>query len=346
MELMYRRTEGSDVREGYLRNFEADFDITTDSTSPTNDFEIKMAMPESANDLLYKENEVSTIVYVDGTEFGGIITGYDIDLRRNSITYSGMTWRGLLSQYIIEPPSGQNYRVVSGDLLTILSNLPMHRSFDIDSEMSYTSSRFQFDRYITTLEGITSLITDIDEDLRIFLRYDEATGNVNFSVAPVNDRTDLMEMSQDYGDRVRLSITYDGSIPKQLICLGAGELAEREVIHLYADDNWNISQSGYGNTYPVQTYDYSGSKNLLKDGKKQFKKLISQHRRIQVFVEGIDLNLSDVIAARELVTGEYATAEITRVIWRCDDYGTYQTESFEYSTKIKTYSIEDGGGKA
>ena len=73
MELMYRRIEGEEIREGYLRNYEADFDITTDVENATNDFEIQMDMPETTYDLLWKENEISCIVYVDGTEWGGLI---------------------------------------------------------------------------------------------------------------------------------------------------------------------------------------------------------------------------------------------------------------------------------
>ena len=40
MELIYKKTADGVTTEGFLRNYEADFDITTGTESPTNDFEI------------------------------------------------------------------------------------------------------------------------------------------------------------------------------------------------------------------------------------------------------------------------------------------------------------------
>ena len=80
MELIYKKTADGVTTEGFLRNYEADFDITTEAESPTNDFEIIMPLPSSASDMLYLENQISTIVYADGSEFGGIISGYSINV--------------------------------------------------------------------------------------------------------------------------------------------------------------------------------------------------------------------------------------------------------------------------
>lgn len=344
MELIYRRTEGLNVREGYLRRFDADFEITTDADNPTNDFEITMELPKSTDDLLYIENEVSTIVYVDGTEWGGIISGSEIDVANNTVTYSGWTWRGLLQLYIIEPPSGQDYRMVSANtnLKTALNALPMHPMIALQNT-SYTSgtSQFQYNRYITVHEGATSLLTHANASYRMKFAFDEDTLKAKLTIGTTTDRTNLIEISQDYDDKVRLSISRDGNTPKHLICLGQGELKDRQVIHLYADNDWNVSQTAISGAYPVDTYDYSGSDALLTDGTKHYKELIENHTSVEVAVDGIDLNLGDIIAAREILTGEYATAEITKIIWKCTDNGTYKIESFDYSTKLKTHSKKE-----
>ena len=340
MELMYRKEwlDDGTIEEGFLRHYEADFDITTEVDSPTNDFVITMALPDEADELLYLENEISTFVYVDGTEFGGIISGYDIDIASNTITYTGRTWRGLLSLYIIEPPSGQNYRIVTTgtNLATALRALPMHPMISVQ-DTSYTAGRqYQYNRYIPVHEGATNLVKDYDTSLRMKFAFDEATLKAKLSIAPTTDRTNLIEISQDYDDKVRLSITRDGSTPKHVICMGQGELAQREIVHLYADDNWNVSTTAISGAYPVDTYDYSGSETLQTDGIKHFRELIANHEQIEVKIDGLDVGLSDIIAAREIVTGEYVTAEITKIVWKCVDNGHYQTESYEYQTKARS----------
>ena len=146
----------------------------------------------------------------------------------------------------------------------------------------------------------------------------------------------MIDISQDYDDHVKLSISRDGNTPKHVICLGAGELSQREVIHLYADDDWNISTTPIAGAYPVEIYEYSGSGNLQTDGIKHFKELIGNHEQIDVNIDGLDINLSDIIAARDTITGESVTAEVTKIIWKCADMGTYQTESFEYQTKVRS----------
>ena len=170
MDLMYIRDSNGIMDSGYLKHFEADFDITTDLDYVTNDFEIKMSLPSSDEELFFSENKIKTIVYVEGTEYGGEITGSIIDTDEKTITYTGRTWRGTLSQWIIEPPAGQDYRVVSGNLATILRQLPLSSYLDV-ADTAYTTGTFQFDRYITSFEGITKLLTHAAASLRIGLEF-------------------------------------------------------------------------------------------------------------------------------------------------------------------------------
>ena len=51
MDLMYIRDSNGIMDSGYLKHFEADFDITTDLDYVTNDFEIKMSLPSSDEEL-------------------------------------------------------------------------------------------------------------------------------------------------------------------------------------------------------------------------------------------------------------------------------------------------------
>lgn len=337
MDLMYIRDSNGIMDSGYLKHFEADFDITTDLDYVTNDFEIKMSLPSSDEELFFSENKIKTIVYVEGTEYGGEITGSIIDTDEKTITYTGRTWRGTLSQWIIEPPAGQDYRVVSGNLATILRQLPLSSYLDV-ADTAYTTGTFQFDRYITSFEGITKLLTHADASLRIGIEFhegDEYTGIATITIQPTRDATGMIEVSQDYNDNIKLRIQRDHNTPKHLICLGQGELKNREVIHLYADENWNIVQTAIPGAYPTEIYDFSSTTALLSDGMKRYKELIDGHELIDVAIKDLDIRLGDIISARDRLTNENVTAEITNIIWRCTDYGDHKTEEYEYKTKVR-----------
>ena len=337
MDLMYIRDSNGIMDSGYLKHFEADFDITTDLDYVTNDFEIKMSLPSSDEELFFSENKIKTIVYVEGTEYGGEITGSIIDTDEKTITYTGRTWRGTLSQWIIEPPAGQDYRIVSGNLATILRQLPLSSYLDV-ADTAYTTGTFQFDRYITSFEGITKLLTHADASLRIGIEFhegDEYTGIATITIQPTRDATGMIEVSQDYNDNIKLRIQRDHNTPKHLICLGQGELKNREVIHLYADENWNIVQTAIPGAYPTEIYDFSSTTALLSDGMKRYKELIDGHELIDVAIKDLDIRLGDIISARDRLTNENVTAEITNIIWRCTDYGDHKTEEYEYKTKVR-----------
>lgn len=335
MDLIFVRTDANGSTSGYLTNYEAVFDVSTDLDYVTNNFEITMVLPSDKADLLWAEGEISTIVYVDGTEYGGLIDGSVISIADNTIKYTGRTWRGCLDQWIIEPPSGQDYYVVSGNLADSLRTLPMGDFIEV-ADTPYSGGTFQFNRYITTFEGATNLITAAQANLRMSIVWESSgnSGTATLTITEARDLRNTIEVSQDYNDKIQLTITRDGNTPKELICLGEGELKDREVIKLYADDDWNVSQVPIAGAYPVAVYDFSSSENLLADGRKHFLELIHNHEQIEVTINDLDIQLSDIIGAKDILTGETVSAEITSIIWRCENFGDYQIENYEYKTRV------------
>lgn len=335
MDLMYIRHDstGQYIDAGYMTRYDVAFDITTDLEYLTNEFELTTVLPDRAEDLLWSKNGNSTMIFVEGTELGGIITGSQVNLDSNTITYSGWTWRGMLQNYIIEPPSGQDYLTVSGNLADIINDLPMPSYFEA-AETEYTVSSYQFNRYVSTYQGVTQLLASVDPTLRLSFSFEANmdSGTVMINIIEARDLRSEIELSQDYG-RINLQITYDHTTPKHLICLGEGELHEREIIHLYADADWNVTQTPVPNAYPTETYEFSSSENLLEDGTRHFEELIANHEQIEVSIDGLGVQLSDIIAAKDNLTGETVSAEITSIIYRCSNAGTHQAESFEYKTK-------------
>lgn len=336
MDLIYSKVDENGIQEAdILKNYEADFDITSDIENNTNDFTLKMNLP-SPEDILYAENSIDTFIYIDGTEYGGEIKGYTIDLEDNVITYIGRTWRGTFQQYIIEPPAGQDYRTVSGNMKTIIEGLPISPFIEV-MDTAYTSPTYQFERYITSFDGITKLLTNANSSLRFDLAFnsDGYGGKAEMTIAEQRNLKSLIELSQDYNDNINLKITRNPDTPKRLICLGEGELRDREVINLYADDNWNVSTTPIPGAYPVETYEYAGSESLLDDGKKKFAEYIGNHQQIEVNIDDLEVRLGDIVGARDHITEQDVEAEITGIVLNLKDFGTYQQSSYSYSTKVR-----------
>lgn len=243
-----------------------------------------------------------------------------------------------VEQFIIEPPYGHDYLVVSGTLSNIVRALPMMPDCVVQP-CSYHVSNFQFDRYIKTAQGIQDLL-NTHSDLQLEIRYEvlENTyqGQIILLIKPKKNLTQLIEFSQDYDNKINLTITQDGNTPRRLICLGEGELKNRKVINLYADENWNIVKVGPRNTFPVETYEYSSSNSLIVDGVKHFRELIANHQQIEITIEDSSLNLGDIISAKDILTETYIQAEISGIILKKTKNTSTDEETIEYQTKVRS----------
>lgn len=287
----------------------------------TNDFQLVLRRDEYTTDYA-KGN----IIYVPFTEYGGIIGEIDTDTALDTLTIQGWTWRGLLEKKIIQPASGQDYATASGELNTIIKNMidPLYSSLIIGSSEStgVTVSNYQFDRYATVLDGLTKMLKSVNYKLRIEL-IQRGLGNpshVEVSAVPIHDYADEIELSQDSKLNFRFQNIYNGI--NHLICLGQGELKNRQVIHLYVDENGNIGTTQYftGLQELVETYDYSSAESLdvlREEGIKRLQEIMNS----QVFemdVESLDLNveIGDIIGGRDYLTGIYAKQPVRAKVWR------------------------------
>lgn len=355
MELIWTKYEDGQATSGYLTHYQGDFEISTDSENGQNDFEITMPIPDDG-ELLYSDTGAYTVeVGVPHTEWGGKITGATIDAKAGVVTYKGFTWRGYLTQTIIQPPYGVDYMVGSGTLQQIMEwDIPWEPDVAIKSTPSTGNRTFTFNRYVTSLEGATALLNSINQNYRIYIAYEESDDpdlegmhEIQVSVAPTKNVTDLIQVSQDYGD-IPLTITYAHDTPKHLICLGQGELAERQVAHWYLTSDWQLTPYGddpespeYVYPYPEEVYDNSNSTDIVNDGKKKMLEILANHRQIEVNLEGLEgVGLNNIISAKDELTGVTITAEVTGVIWRVENYGEWQKESMEYKTKVTTELVQ------
>lgn len=294
MELILADKNGNDIR---LLSFKkADFDIGNE-----NNFEIVIALDDWKNDI-----ESGCRIYEADTENGGIVGGIKTDTEYAEITVMGYTWRGLLAKKIIEPPAGSAYRKVSGDVNAVISSMLNSADFSniitgVDTYAGVSVSNYQFNRYVTLLDGLKSMLLSVGHKLLI-----KATENatVQICAVPVVDYSDKIEMSQNYG--VNFIIEKKADVVNHLICLGAGELENREILHLYLQKDGSIGKLPYytGINEIAETCDFSNSEDLEADGIEHFKELIANTAlTVNVIELDIDVGIGDYIGGRDYITG-------------------------------------------
>ena len=112
---------------GAIDRYELDLAFGSDE----NDFECTMAISDhccSIGDYLAMQDVVNG--HVKYTEYGGRIDGVSVDTGKETVTYSGRTWQGILAKKILCPDDGQDYLVLSGDANEVLAFLDTaHRSW-------------------------------------------------------------------------------------------------------------------------------------------------------------------------------------------------------------------------
>ena len=112
MDLIY--TNASKIDQGVLRSYSLDLSFGEDSSE--NDFELTLSNTEPA----LADN---SMIYMDGTEYGGIVDGMRSNTESQTTIYVGRTWHGIMNSKVIEPDSGEDYLVVSGDAHSVLASL-------------------------------------------------------------------------------------------------------------------------------------------------------------------------------------------------------------------------------
>ena len=267
-----------------------------------------------------------------GKEYGGIIN--KVVSSDNVITISGPTWRGMLTKKILQPPSGEDYLSVSGDADSIINNVicsEFSGIFVCDTLSNVQYSGYKFDRYVNSLAGIEKML--FSKNLKLSIEYDSGEPNgksfVRIKSTPIHDFSDEIEYSKD-GTLSYIYFSFEkftGGI-NHLICLGKGELKDRLVLHLYADENGNIGtkQHFFGAEEREATYDYSSAgteEDLRKNGTEKFKELLSyKSMDMDLFNESLaglrgvndDISIGDIVGGRDFDTGIYLSKQIARKI--------------------------------
>lgn len=223
MELIYANHDMQEL--GMLKNPEFDLAFGEDE----NNFECTV----NIKDHVCKEGYY---IYAEGTEYGGIVDAIEIDSEDDIVTYTGRSWHGIMASKFI--PSGFT---VSGDgnnvVKTILNKINLSPLFVATEEAAEVNvESYTFARYVDAYTGLCRVLKSVG--LRLDVKFFE--GVVTLSAVPVFDFSDGKELESDLIE-YQMTKTYRNI--NHLIMLGGGFISTRQAVHLYLDENGEVSET-------------------------------------------------------------------------------------------------------
>lgn len=315
------------------------------------DFELDLAFGSDENALSLECDAAyaptaGQFVFIDGTEYGGVIDQASYDAGReatDSTLCKGRTWHGILAGKRLLPDSGSGYLSVSGKAGEVLASLieRMGLSGLFSAAADDTAVNFTFDRFTDGYSGLKAMAKA--NGRKVAMR--RKGGKVEISLPPIVDYANKVD-----SDLLDFTITSVHRCVNHLVCAGTGELENRAVIHFYADASGSVShtQSLFGVDEITALYDYSNAdeEKLEEEGRK---KLQEYQTNGSVEVEAhddIDVDVGDVISARDNAHGRTVTATVAKKIVKVSrGVATYSYEvGSETTTKTSSSGNAEGNG--
>lgn len=318
VDLIWADSYGREV--GYVGKVEGDFTIGTPNT-------FSLSVPKGLG--ICK----GCYVMIDGTEYGGMVDGVELDTGGHSVTVTGPTWHGLLGYQALAPDSGQAYYAESGDCNAVIGRILARvgltdRMAAQEGASGFSVANWQFSRLSTQMDaytGICAMLSSVGAKLRI--RYDSALRKAVLSAVA---RSDYSDDGID-GDKVRFHIRQTTPV-NHLHCLGIGEGTARVRLDLYADAAGNVSktQSIFGMAHRCEVYENSSSDatDLEEEGRKRLAKL--QEGMAECGLAGADngrYDIGDIVGG---TSTEHGVSVVTTVAQKT---ATVTSKGITYETK-------------
>lgn len=292
-----------------------DLEIGTDTD---NDFEMVIPYKDYDQEKYMTEG----YLYVPGTEYGGKIIRVLEDTSEKSLIFNGITFRSMLSRKIVQPPSGSDYIILSGDLHECLSDLIGARFGDLvvvpESTTGITVSNYHVDRYINLKTAIDKLLNPYGYRLDINVDGSAEKMHLIISAKPVTDYSEEIEVSQDGNLNFRIG----KAVPAytHMICAGSGDLKDREIVFL----DWNNGNPKEITSIPSEEtvreffYDYPNAEDrssLINGGIDKFFEINKTDTQEVTFSASDDVyEIGDIVGGRSYVTGFTVSEPISQKI--------------------------------
>lgn len=308
-------------------------DLQRDDVGVMTDYTFDLAFGSDENDFeltTHVENHCckpNCLLYIENTEYGGIIDRLGVKTADEQLTYMGRTWHGILESKIIEPNKDKTPLKVFGEANSIIGDLISHLGlselFIASSENSGLSTDgYSFDKYIGLYSGLKKMV----ESLNGKLKFSYTDHKVIVSAVPL---VDYSKDEQFDNDQVEMEIEKVHNSVNHLVCVPKEkEKKENEkplpIVHLYRDRNGTFSQTQtfYGLDEIMSIYEYSSQDDmdkLLEDLAGGNVEKIKSHvsgDTVQMDFEAEETiyDIGDIVGAREVITGTVATAKVIKKI--------------------------------
>ena len=273
--------------------------------------------------------EVGAMIYAEGSDLGGIVTGYKSDLGAEAFALVGHTWTGVLNRHVISPNKGQAYLTLKGDVTDCVAQLVTRANMGglfsvnparVGINVNHTFKGSQSDeqqgtgRYMGAWAAMWQLL--LEANCKARFSWSEQFKRVVIDVMERKAYTD--NESQMVGVAI---VGISTQLPtNHLICLGKGELENREVVHLYTDTRGRISQTQTikGIDEIAETYSQSSSEGqeLIKNGTKHLKDLWKKSQQVSIKSNSTSqpFDLGDIIGGTDPRSGVSAQAVVTKKV--------------------------------
>lgn len=317
-------------------------------------YDFEVGKTENSFEVQIKRDEYEYIpdkarIYIPGTEYGGLFRELRTTTKDDIIAPGGLTWRGMMQKKIIEPPSGQDYATDSGELNTIIKNRvegALPGLFVGSSESTGVTVNWRYERYCTLEDGLSKMLKS--KGYRLNIEYSQSQKAVVVSAVPIINYSSTIEFSSDMMMNYIMQMQNDGI--NHLICLGQGELRDREVYHLFVDQYGNIGTTQYyfGIDEIAEVFDYAGAEleDLIQFGTERLTDLLSKNLFEIKIDPDKEIAIGDVVGGRDYLSGMTMKSPITGKIvrwekgfqmieYRLEDDVTVEVSAPEASRSVK-----------
>lgn len=270
----------------------------------------------------YEKLPEKGMIYIPGTEYGGLYRELSTDTKQDVICPGGLTWRGMLQKKIIQPPAGQNYATDSGELNSIIKarvEAAFPGLFTGSDESTGQTVTYRYNRYCTLEDGLTKMLKSVG--YRMEIQYSQPLKKVVVSAVPIVDYSQSIEFSSDMELNYTMTMQKDGV--NHLICLGQGELKDRTVKHLYVGKNGNITNKQYyfGVDEIAEVFDYAGAEepDLIESGTDRLLSVMN-HDTFGITVNPrMEISIGDIVGGRDYLSGMKMAAPVAGKVARWSD---------------------------
>lgn len=269
---------------------------------------------------------LGSAVYIEGTEYGGIVDASESDSEDAMIRYTGRTWHGILAGKVVMPPSGAARRHASGDanacLLDLIELAGLSGVMTAPADPAGIGVDYDYPRFCDGYTGARGMLASAGA--RLAVSYDSVLGMAVLSAVAAK----TWQAGPDSNSatvkvrRVRRCVNH-------LVSLGEGTGTSRIIRHDYADAAGNVSQvqTLFGIDEIAQTYDYTNAdaERLAESAPQRLRDLQDRGSLKAQLSDGEGYAIGDTVTGIDVATGDEITVPVGTVIAvATDDYVTVE----------------------